>query len=310
MNTTTAIHKEIGYEIMQYLHESFANSNLRDVNKNGCYQKIELDNGYSIRFTKWRDGKMPFYIILFNQKSKYIFELDLSMITYNDDIYDWHLKPPKNETTLNVVRQELNNVIKFPKEYVSSVKILKKIISSGINTPKNGFYFLSNGSWDTLTTKLLRLIISVFQGHKSSGLTINSSSTEIEESTNDVNEYEYQRRRARRGQARLKRKLLEVYDATCCVTGTDILEILEAAHIVSHAKTGVNNSENALLLRADIHILFDRNLLKIAPKNLKIFLDNSLKDTEYWGLNGKLLRKRNDGKNPSFEYLKNRWESS
>ncbi|AUH02069.1 hypothetical protein CWC46_21105 [Prodigiosinella confusarubida] len=311
MEKATAIYKNIGYETMQYLHESFVNSVLYDINEKGCYQKLELDNGCSIRFTKWRGGVMPFYIILFNPKGKYIFELDLSMIIYNNEIYEWHLKPPQNKTTLNVVSKEMNGVIKLPKEYINHVKNLKKIISSGTNTPKNGFYFLSNASWDSLTINLLKLISSVFNGHKLLGLTINSQFIETKEAPNDnIDEYQNQRRHPRKGQTQLKQRLLEVYDAICCITGCSTLEVLEAAHILSHADSGVNDSENALLLRADIHILFDRNLLKISPKSLKLFLDKSLKDTEYWNLNGKLLRKRNDGRRPSFEYLNIRWENN
>lgn len=311
MNTAIAIHKNIGYEIMQYLHESFSESILHDINQKGCYQKLELTNGCSIRFTKWRNGTMPFYIILYNSKNNYIFELDLSMIIYNNEIYDWHLKTPQNKTTHNVVTKELNEVIKLPKEYVSSVKNLKRTISSGINTPKTGFHFLSNTSWETLTVNILNLVTSVFQGHKLSDLIINRSFSEAKEAPNDdTNEYETQSRRVRRGQAKLKQKLLEVYDASCCITECDTLEVLEAAHILSHADSGFNNSENALLLRADVHILFDRNLLKISPKTLKISLDKSLKDTEYWNLNGKPLKKRNDGRKPSFEFLNTRWQKN
>lgn len=311
MNTAIAIHKNIGYEIMQYLHESFSESILHDINQKGCYQKLELANGCSIRFTKWRDGTMPFYIILFNPKNKYIFELDLSMVIYSNETYDWHLKTPQNKTTLSVVNKELDDIIKLPKEYVASVKELKEIISSGINTPKNGFYFLSNASWEHLTVKTLNLVTAVFQGHQLTDIKINKSISETPEAANDdTTQYEIQSRRVRRGQAKLKQKLLEVYDASCCVTGCDTLEVLEAAHILSHADSGVNSSENALLLRADIHILFDRNLLKISPKTLKIALDKSLKNTEYWNLNGQSLRKRNDGKKPSFEFLNTRWEES
>lgn len=309
MNTATAIHKNIGYEIMQHLHENFTGSHLYDINDKGCYQQLKLENGCSIHFTKWRYGGMPFYIVLFNNKGKYIFELDLSMIVCSDGVYDWYLKSPQNKTTFNVVNEMLSGIIKLPDEYTLSVKKLKETLSSGVNTPRNGFNFLSNASWNTLTTRLLTLVTSVFDGHGLPKLNVNLPCTTHNEANNDSNEYEAQRRRIRKGQAALKQKLLEVYDAKCCVTGCDILEILEAAHIMSHAESGINHSENALLLRADIHILFDRHLLKISPKALKITLDESLKNTEYWSLNGNRLRKRNDNKKPSFEYLDSRWSN-
>ncbi|MEE3663226.1 HNH endonuclease [Brenneria sp. g21c3] len=309
MNTAVSIHKNIGYEIMQYLHDAFIGSELNDINENGCYQYLKLGNGCSIRYTKWRDGTMPFYIILFNNKGRYIFELDLSMLIYNNECYYWHLKSPQNKTTLDVVNKKLNEPVKLSHEYIDLVKNQKELLSSGINTPKNGFYFLSNVSWDILTKQLLNLVSLVFEGHDFFGLEINNNYSYSEEADNDNNEYEIQRRRTRKGQLLLKRKLLEVYGASCSITGCETIEVLEAAHIISHAESGINHSENALLLRADIHILFDRNLLKIDPENFKIILDDSLKNTEYWNLNGKKLRKRSDGKKPSVEYLRKRWES-
>ncbi len=83
--------------------------------------------------------------------------------------------------------------------------------------------------------------------------------------------------------------------------------MLEAAHIVGHAESGINDSCNALLLRSDIHILFDRHLLKIEPHSFKIILDKSLKKTDYWQWHGKKLRHRMDGLTPSPEYLARRW---
>ncbi|WP_183629116.1 HNH endonuclease signature motif containing protein [Novosphingobium sediminicola] len=47
-------------------------------------------------------------------------------------------------------------------------------------------------------------------------------------------------------------------------------DILEAAHIVPHAVIGQkgNDASNGILLRADIHTLFDLNLIRITPDYL------------------------------------------
>ncbi len=113
---------------MEHLHNAFAWSELTDVNEYGCYQRLLLENGCSIRYTRCRDGKMPFYIILFNAKSEYIFELDLSMLTYHDDIYQWHLRKPKNADTLAAISAELGEEVDFSDEYVSQVKSLKDLL--------------------------------------------------------------------------------------------------------------------------------------------------------------------------------------
>ncbi|TOO91844.1 restriction endonuclease, partial [Vibrio parahaemolyticus] len=120
-------------------------------------------------------------------------------------------------------------------------------------------------------------------------------------------DFEIQRKRVRRGQRKLRLRLLELYDCKCAITGYAPTEVLEAAHIMSHATSGVNHSDNGLLLRADIHSLFDSNLLRINPETFEVFIEPSLKKTPYWKLNGQVLRKRIDGSNPSKEFLEQRW---
>ena len=66
----------------------------------------------------------------------------------------------------------------------------------------------------------------------------------------------------RKGQTNFRKKLIEANKAAqCCFTGTVIPEIIEAAHIVPYLSEDDNHIENGLLLRADIHSLFDANLL-------------------------------------------------
>jgi predicted restriction endonuclease len=49
----------------------------------------------------------------------------------------------------------------------------------------------------------------------------------------------------------------------CEITGESELHALEAAHIVPVSAHGNFDAKNGLLLRADIHTLFDRGLLHI-----------------------------------------------
>lgn len=299
-----SVHKDIGYDIMQCLYESFPNSKLVNINEYGCYQKLFLANGCSIHYTKWRDGTMPFYIILYNQKGKYIFELDLSMLLYESEIFQWHLKKPQNKNTLSVLQNVLGEQLALPDGYVSLIRTQKSVLNSGVNTPKNGFHFLFQVRWSELVSNLTELVVSVFKGHNIRTTYVTSEDNEGE---NDNEDFETQRKRVRRGQRKLRLRLLELYDCKCAITGYAPTEVLEAAHIVSHAISGVNHSENGLLLRADIHSLFDSNLLRINPETFKIFIEPSLETTPYWTLNGQTLRKRVDGSHPSKEFLEQRW---
>jgi len=110
--------------------------------------------------------------------------------------------------------------------------------------------------------------------------------------------------KVRKGQPKFRKNLLRLYDNRCAITGTGPKEVLEAVHILSHAETGINKTENGLLLRADLHDLFDANLLKINPDTLRVELDPKLKDTGYWKHQGVELRSRTDGSEPNRNYLR------
>jgi putative restriction endonuclease len=64
-------------------------------------------------------------------------------------------------------------------------------------------------------------------------------------------------RRARLGQGAFRSLVTDAYHRRCAVTGERTLPVLEAAHIRAHAADGPNRIDNGLLLRADIHRLFD-----------------------------------------------------
>ena len=51
----------------------------------------------------------------------------------------------------------------------------------------------------------------------------------------------------------------------CAVTREHSLPALEAAHIVPYAENGVHEIPNSLLLSANLHKLFDRGYVTVAP---------------------------------------------
>ena len=85
----------------------------------------------------------------------------------------------------------------------------------------------------------------------------------------------------REGQPAFRRELLRAYGGTCAISGCTIEELLEAAHIVPYLGPQTNVATNALLLRADLHKLFDLHLLAIDPETRTIQLSSQLKDSEY-----------------------------
>ena len=90
----------------------------------------------------------------------------------------------------------------------------------------------------------------------------------------------------RRGQPAFRQTLLRVYGGKCAVTGCDFEGTLEAAHISPYAGDHTDHVQNGLLLRADIHTLFDLHHLTIDSKTMKIRLAPALRGTAYQVLEG------------------------
>ncbi len=104
---------------------------------------------------------------------------------------------------------------------------------------------------------------------------------------NDEDSRQAYARRVRKGQSRFRMALHKLYGSRCAFTSTDEESVLEACHIISHAKTGDNSLDNGLLLRSDIHVLFDEHLMTLANDGQRILVHNDVTAPEYAKLRGK-----------------------
>jgi len=96
--------------------------------------------------------------------------------------------------------------------------------------------------------------------------------------------------RRRRGQPEFRRRLLEAYESRCAVTGNAMPDLLEAAHIIPHAEGTDYRESNGLLLRADIHTLYDLHHLSIDDRG-EIHLSRDAQAMEdYQALHGRHIR--------------------
>lgn len=93
---------------------------------------------------------------------------------------------------------------------------------------------------------------------------------------------------ARPLQAQLRNLLISQH-GRCQVTGTECPAVLEACHIEPVRDGGDDSQENALLLRRDIHALFDAGLLKfrLVSGFWTVEVDSSVFDPMYAEMNGK-----------------------
>ncbi len=92
----------------------------------------------------------------------------------------------------------------------------------------------------------------------------------------------------RREQFAFRRRLLAAYEGRCAVTGESVEAVLEAAHITPYSKEALNDLSNGLLLRADLHNLFDLCLIAVDPAG-RLEVSSTLSATSYAALAGRLL---------------------
>lgn len=114
----------------------------------------------------------------------------------------------------------------------------------------------------------------------------------------------------RRGQPQFRKKLLEAYGGRCAITDCDCPDGLEAAHILPYRGDDTNHIQNGILLRSDIHTLFDIGKIGFAPISHKVVITKSLSGTVYGKLKGKKLRVPSQQDNrPNEEALRQHLES-
>ncbi|GLW93502.1 HNH endonuclease [Actinokineospora globicatena] len=82
--------------------------------------------------------------------------------------------------------------------------------------------------------------------------------------------------RVRQGQGPFRTQLLAQYGDHCAFTGPTPREALEAAHLYSYASTGEHQEGGGLLVRRDVHTLFDRGFLAVEPELLRIDVVDAL----------------------------------
>lgn len=89
-------------------------------------------------------------------------------------------------------------------------------------------------------------------------------------------------------QAQFRDALIKRYKGRCVITRCAIPEALEAAHVMPHTGDPKwDHPDNGMLLRSDLHSLFDALLWSIDPKNNRMRVAEHLKTTTYGKLDGR-----------------------
>ena len=85
----------------------------------------------------------------------------------------------------------------------------------------------------------------------------------------------------------------DAYRRRCAVTGERTLPVLDAAHIKPYSESGPHRLDNGLLLRTDVHTLFDAGYLTVTP-DLRVRVSRRIREKfenggGYYALEGREL---------------------
>ncbi len=92
----------------------------------------------------------------------------------------------------------------------------------------------------------------------------------------------------RKGQSEFKGKILKAYENKCCITGEACPELLEAAHLQSYLTESSNHIQNGVLLRVDLHRLYDSGLLFIDSHYI-VHISSLIQSITYQQYNGQRI---------------------
>ena len=111
----------------------------------------------------------------------------------------------------------------------------------------------------------------------------------------------------RLGQGTFRVAVTDAYGRACAVTGEHSLPVLEAAHIKPYALEGPHDVSNGLLLRADMHRLFDQGYVTITPDRQFHVSERLRRDYEngrtYYPFHGKTIASPPSGPEPARDFL-------
>jgi hypothetical protein len=165
------------------------------------------------------------------------------------------------------------------------------------NSPGNRKWILVNRPGRDLSQQVWRLTRTGHQYVIDHGLAVSHLADDVNKSQGafDPTDNEDARERiktmivARRGQQKFRNHLLTLYQNKCAITGTVAKDVLEAAHIIPFKGPKTNHLSNGLLLRSDVHTLFDLRLIAVDTRRMTVLVSPRLKGTDYANYVGRSL---------------------
>ena len=110
----------------------------------------------------------------------------------------------------------------------------------------------------------------------------------------------------RQGSSKFRKEVLKNYGSKCAISGTSVVDTIQAAHIRPYNGPETNHPANGIALRSDIHRLFDLGKIRIDPRDLRIHLHPEI-EMEYKEICSEKLDLENVTIHPNKEALELMW---
>jgi putative restriction endonuclease len=113
----------------------------------------------------------------------------------------------------------------------------------------------------------------------------------------------------RLGQGLFRILVTDAYSRRCAISGERTLPVLDAVHIKPYSVVQRHELSNGLLMRSDLHKLFDGGYLTVDPKDRCVLVSKRIKEEfengrDYYRFHGQALREPSEGwAKPSLENL-------
>jgi putative restriction endonuclease len=116
------------------------------------------------------------------------------------------------------------------------------------------------------------------------------------------------------GQRSFRALVTDAYNYRCAISRERTLPVLQAAHIRPYAEGGTHELSNGLLLRSDLHTLFDQHYVTVDPNKKTLIVSRRIREQfengrDYYAMNNRaLLQPGNEVALPSVASLTYHYE--
>ena len=254
---------------------------------------ISRDSGiYSPSKSKVSYGLKQYALSVHTSNGNGLYE-DGEPIYYSDDTwsieYNEHIKTQGNQVQSKLYNILLMNCLNdglpiglFIKDKNKKYKVMGLAFVERYNSATG--MFTLHGPVNAKTVNNSSFISAGFDELKPE---IQNQLEQIDDTDERIKEFRESVRR--QGQAQFRNNLLKAYSNRCAISGNDVPQVLQAAHIGQYRGPKTQMVTNGILLRSDLHLLFDAHLLSVEPDSKCIRLSRLLDKTEYIEFNKKQL---------------------